>query len=244
MKKKSFFDLAFLIPYASLNFPSIRDFLKTVRSKFPRETLIEIQLFSWIGSKSLGLLFRFNFEEFVPNYFQLFLNWARKIQVEILELEKFSETERKLMLESLVLTSDVKFNGSYDLSHALDMIEERFKRVELVRNEPRQIAKMRVKFTTEDAFYKEYSINLSSGGMFIKTKVKFPLNSKLEVSFELPNKEEIKVVAKIIHLVDEEKAKLIPGMAEGFGIRFLEFLEDGDKKLKDYFETILKKNKM
>jgi type IV pilus assembly protein PilZ len=233
------YDFAFIVSQAAPKFPKIREFLNAARAKFSPEELSEIQLYSWIEIKSLGILFRFNFQDYRANYLQWFAAWERDLQLRFIELEKLSEKERTNIVEKFSRTSDMKFTGSYDFDLAVNIIERKLKTVEDLRKEPRLGTRMKVVFNTEDSFYKEYSTNLSFGGMFIKSKKKPPLRTRLEIAFSLPNKDEVRVEAEVIHIVDAEKSENL-NCEEGFGVRFVEFLDDGKKKLKDYYDKLTK----
>lgn len=230
---------AFIVAQDAPKFPKIREFVNAARAKFSPEELSEIQLYSWIEIKSLGILFKFNFQDYRANYLQWFAVWEKELNLRFIELEKLGEKERNDVLDKFSRTSDMKFTGSYDFDMAINMIEAKLKIVEDLRKEPRLGTRMKVVFNTEDSFYKEYSTNLSFGGMFIRSKKKPPLRTRMEITFGLPNKVEITVVAEVIHIVDAEKSENI-NCEEGFGVRFVEFMNDGKKKLKDYYDKLTK----
>jgi len=234
-----YFGFAYIVAQAAPTFPRIKEFLNAARAKFSPEELSEIQLYSWIEIKSLGIVFRFNFQDYRASYLQWFAVWEKELKLRFIELEKVGEKERTDILDKFSRTSDMKFTGAYDFDLAVSIIEAKLKTAENLRKEPRLGTKLKVVFNTEDSFYKEYSTNLSFGGMFIRSKKKPPLRTRLEISFGLPNKEEINLVAEVIHIVDAEKSENL-NCEEGFGVRFVEFLDDGKKKLKDYYDKLTK----
>ena len=241
MTENTHIDLGLIIPNAAIKLLKIKNFISALEKKFPEEILAEIQLFSWVGSNTLGMLIRFNSNGLHSSYSQWFTLWAKKLRMEILELEKFGEKERKAMLIKFELTSDIKFTGSYNMEQALRTIGGRFKEIRSVRKKPRHPIKVNVNFKTADAFFKEYSENISYGGMFIRGNAKLPLRSRLEVNFTLPNRMNIKALAEIIHIVKKDKRKSLgSNHVEGFGIQFIQFLENGDKKMKHYFDKLSK----
>ncbi|MCX5859279.1 MAG: PilZ domain-containing protein [Proteobacteria bacterium] len=240
MEELKFFEFAFIVPHLTINFPAIRDFLKQAGSKFSRESLREIQLHTWVGSDSLGILFRFDPAKFHPGYFKWFLPWKNKFSADLIEMEKLGEAGRDLLIDKRNLTSDIKFVGAYDLPHALDIIANRLQGIKGVRKAPRIPARVKVSFRTERVFKKEYSENISYGGMFIQGKSDLPLHSRLEVILELPNREEVKVISEIVHIVTADQLKLSNGArAGGFGVQFVNFVGDGEKKLREYYESLL-----
>ena len=239
MPDKRFFEFAFVVPHLTMNFPTIKEFLGSVRLEFPPEILNEVQLFTWIGSDSLGILFRYDFRSFKPSYFQWFVTWKERLQADVIEMENIGEAGRDLLMDKCNRTSDIKFVGVYDLDHALEVIKDRLKGIKGVRKFPRIQTQVKVKFKTAEAFVREYADNISFGGMFIKGKTNLPLRSKIEIIFELPNREEIRAIAEIVHVVTEDRIKLINGdRVEGYGIQFVEFLDDGEEKLWKYFESL------
>jgi Tfp pilus assembly protein PilZ len=240
MEELKFFEFAFIVPHLTINFPAIRDFLKQASSKFSRESLREIQLYTWLGGDSLGILFRFDPAKFHPGYLKWFIPWKNKFSADLIEMEKLGEAGRDLLMDKCNRTSDVKFGGAYDLPHALDIIADRLQSIKGVRKAPRIPARVKVSFKTDRAFKKEYSENISYGGMFIQGKSDLPLHSRLEVILELPNREEAKVIAEIVHIVTVDKIKLVNGnRTEGFGVQFINFVGDGEKKLREYYESLL-----
>lgn len=239
MKEKRVFELAFIIQNSFLNLDQIKEFLKTAKAHFSKESILEIQIFSWIGSNTIGILFRFDFDEFRPSFFQWFQPWIAKLKMEVVELEKLGIEQKNAFINKCMITTDIKFTGTYELFEALDVIEERFKETKTVRKSSRIPYKIKVTFKSEDAFYKEYSENISYGGMFIVGKTNLPLRSRIEITFVLPDKEEIKAIAEIIHIISKEEKKVINGNAiEGFGVQFVEYIGDGKDKLKKYFEDM------
>lgn len=240
MEELKFFEFAFVIPHLSINFPVIREFLNQAGSKFPRESLREIQLYTWLGGDSLGVLLRFDSAKFHPGYSKWLLPWKNKFQADLIEMEKLGEDGRNLLMDKCNLTSDIKFVGDFDLPHALDIIAERLQEIRGVRKAPRIPARVKVRFKTKQAFKKEYSENISYGGMFIQGKIDLPPRSRLKVILELPNRQEVKIIAEIVHIVTVDKIKLINGnRAEGFGVQFINFIGDGEKKLREYYESLL-----
>lgn len=234
-----YFGFAYIVAQAAPVFPRIKEFLNAARAKFSPEELSEIQLYSWIEIKSLGILFRFNFQDYRTGYLQWFSVWEKELHLRYIELEKLGEKERADILGKFSRTSDMKFTGTYDFDLAVGIIEAKLKTAEDLRKEPRLGTRLKVVFNTEDSFYKEYSTNLSFGGMFVRSKKKPPLRTRLEISFGLPSKEEITAVAEVIHVVDAEKSEGL-NCEEGFGVRFVEFMDDGKKKLKDYYDQLTK----
>ncbi|MCX5858346.1 MAG: PilZ domain-containing protein [Proteobacteria bacterium] len=237
---REFFEIAFIIPFASRVFPQIKSFLKTARTRFKQEELPQLHIFSWIGGNSVGVVFRFSYEHFVPSMIKWFAGWIQELRMEIIELENFGRQEKEAVLKKFEMTSDVKFTGNYNLDHALNEVEGRFSRLVGMRREQRLPVRLTVKFRTGKALEREYSENISYGGMFIRGRTDLPLRTKLEVVFKLPGTEqEIKAVAEVVHIVSQEKVDMIDGdRVPGSGVHFIEFIGDGEEKLRRYIEQI------
>jgi len=237
---KEFFEIAFVIPFASRAFPEIRSFLKAARNHFKADELPELHLFSWIGGNSMGVIFRFSFQNFLPSMTKWFARWLKDLRMEVIEFENFSQPEKEALLKRFEMTSDMKFTGKYNLDHALNEIEGRFSRLVGMRREHRLPVRLTVKFRTGKALAREYSENISHGGMFIRGRADLPLRTRLEVVFKLPGtEEEIKAVAEVVHIVSQEKVDMIDGdRVPGCGVQFIEFIGDGEKKLRRYLEKM------
>ncbi len=237
---KPFFEIALIIPFASQVFPKIRTFLKTARTRFKQDELPQLHLFSWVGGNSVGVVFRFSYDKFVPSMLKWFATWIQELKIEIIELENFGKPEKEAILKRFEMTSDVKFTGNYNLDHALDEIEGRFSRLTGMRRENRLPVRLTVKFRTGQALEREYTENISYGGMFIRGRADLPLRTKLEVVFKLPGtEEEVKAVAEVVHIVSQEKVDMIDGdRVPGSGVHFIEFIGDGEEKLRRYIEQM------
>ncbi len=237
---KPFFEIALIIPFASRVFPKIREFLKIARTRFKQDELPELHIFSWVGGNSVGVVFRFGYENFVPSMLKWFATWIQELKIEIIELENFGKPEKEAILKRFEMTSDVKFTGNYNLDHALDEIEGRFSRLTGMRRENRLPVRLTVKFRTGQALEREYTENISYGGMFIRGRADLPLRTKLEVVFKLPGtEEEVKAVAEVVHIVSQEKVDLIDGdRVPGSGVHFTKFIGDGEERLRRYIEQM------
>ena len=242
---KEFYEIAYIIPYIAKSFNSVRDFLKSARSNFPLEDLPEIQLYNWIGSGSLGVVFRFRFGSFIPSMLQWFNPWIKDLEIDVIELESFNIKEREGILKKFDLTSDAKFTGNYDLNRALEAIKGRASPIKSVRKEQRLAARLKVRFKSAQEFVDEYTENISFGGMFIQGKTDISLKSRIEVILVLPDSDkEVKAIAEVVHIVTDEMVGLLSGdRVPGFGVQFIEILDDGEKLIREYVKGLAKRPK-
>ena len=241
---KKFFEIIFIISGISRQFPHVRDFLTGARKRYAADELVEIQLYNWMGGDSLGVLLRFDFLTFVPSRLKWCDPWIKKLGLEVIEAEKFGPPEREALMKKFVLTSDMKFSGSYNLDHALGIIESRYSRTRGVRKEKRFSRRIQVSFRTEKDLVREYTENISYGGMFIRGKTDIPLRSRIEIEFKLPGQGGVvKAIGEVVHVVSVEKASLINGdVVPGCGVHFVKFEGDGEEKLRNFIEKVAKKD--
>lgn len=243
MSDRKFFEIIFIVPSVSKQLPEVRQLLVQARSRYPSEELVEIQIYNWIGGDSLGIMLRFDFLSFVPSRLKWFDSWIRKLRLEVIELERFGPPERDALIKKFIITSDVKFSGTYDLGHALNEIEGRHRRMRGVRREIRYPRRLRMQFKTANDVVREFTDNISYGGTFIRGKTDLPLRTKLEIELVLPgSKEPVRVIGEVVHVLTVEKANLINGdTVPGCGIQFVEFVGDGEARLKNYIEKVAEK---
>jgi len=101
-------------------------------------------------------------------------------------------------------------------------------------------AKVEVEYKSFDQFYKEYTKNISKGGIFIKTENILRPQDVLEISLIVPNREQpLKVVGEIVHVItaaEAEQHSWDPGM----GVQFVDFEEGAHQALKDYVASVYK----
>lgn len=78
-----------------------------------------------------------------------------------------------------------------------------------------------------------YTVNISAGGMYIKTKGPFPVGSKVVISFPLEKGSPIHLKGVVAN-IKREIGKQPPGM----GIEFKEVSEDERKRLRDFVKKV------
>ena len=98
------------------------------------------------------------------------------------------------------------------------------------RQYERRPISMQVKYRNLDSFFSEYSISLSHGGIFIKTRRPLPRGSEVEIEFELDDKKRsFKTAGRVVRVI-------FPGEDEdepaGMGVEFKP-LSEMDRALVD-----------
>lgn len=81
---------------------------------------------------------------------------------------------------------------------------------------------LQVEYRTTGAFLVAYSVNLSSGGIFLEAEEPLPIGSRLRLHFAVPGCDELEVEGEVAWVRHETS----PGVPRGMGIRFVEPLED------------------
>jgi uncharacterized protein (TIGR02266 family) len=85
------------------------------------------------------------------------------------------------------------------------------------RRTPRRVCELELEFTEETQFYTGLTQDISEGGVFIATYRLFPIGSRLELSFELPDGTKINTWGRVRWLREESPHGSRPGMGVEFG---------------------------
>lgn len=105
------------------------------------------------------------------------------------------------------------------------------------RKNPRIFLKTRIVFKpfgSKEEFSTDYSVNLSTTGIFIVTVPGFDIGSVLELHFSLPNsKKIIKVNGKVVW---KSATKSGEKNLTGLGIEFLNIDSESEQIITDYIE--------
>jgi len=98
------------------------------------------------------------------------------------------------------------------------------------RRHERKPISMQVRYKSLDTFFYDYALNISHGGIFIKTRKPLPRGSEVDIEFEIPDSPRPfrtrGKVARVIASADDEYEP------EGMGIEF-EPISEEDKTLID-----------
>src|SRR5262245_9597824 len=102
------------------------------------------------------------------------------------------------------------------------------------RQAPRYHVNLDVEFRTAAEFSREYALNISKGGIFIKTKQRPPDNSEVTLKLRLPNGQVIETSARVVHVVDNP-------LSGGVGLAFTRDDPVFNRSLESYLATLQKK---
>lgn len=94
------------------------------------------------------------------------------------------------------------------------------------RSEDRVPMSIRVRYPRRNAFFFEYTRNISHGGMFIATQQPFDIGTRFQFELEVPGEDEtIKLIGEVRWTVEprqiEGMAPSAPDVDAGMGIQFL-----------------------
>ena len=107
--------------------------------------------------------------------------------------------------------------SEYEQGNFLDKFEERL--AEERRKHARKPFFMAVDYATKDRTYKDFIQDISTGGVFIETRMPLHAGQKLAMSFPLPNcKKHVKITGKIVRT-----------NVQGIGVKFLLMEQIGKK---------------
>jgi len=110
------------------------------------------------------------------------------------------QTGRKISKMSSMKKHEADFNGADRRKH------------------PRKEVWIEIHYQHLDDFFYDYAINLSRGGMFIKTAKPIAIGTEIKLRFTIPgHKEVIETRGKIVRVVKPDHG---PGHAPGMGIEF------------------------
>ena len=97
------------------------------------------------------------------------------------------------------------------------------------RKHKRYPVTLKISYTNLDTFFYDYAVNISRGGVYIKTGEPLPVGSSVKLNFEVPGTEaEIETQGKVVRTVRQGKGSFEP---PGMGIKF-------DSLKKEYVELI------
>ncbi|MBI3182463.1 MAG: TIGR02266 family protein [Myxococcales bacterium] len=81
------------------------------------------------------------------------------------------------------------------------------------RRASRFSAALEVEFAGAADFVREYAANISKGGVFVRTRCRFPLHSEVQLRIRLPDGQVLETAAEVVHLEESTEGG-------GLGLRF------------------------
>jgi uncharacterized protein (TIGR02266 family) len=106
-----------------------------------------------------------------------------------------------------------------------------------LRREPRCSAKIKVSYGADDSTLTDYTVNLSSGGLFLAAAEQLPLGTMLQINFALPNTaDKVQCKAKVVWLNSSDDI-VNQGLPPGMGVQFVDMTLTSMDAIRDYIKT-------
>ena len=105
------------------------------------------------------------------------------------------------------------------------------------RAAPRVERALSLVFKDREAFFKAYTGNVSSGGLFIKTETPLIVGDQLSLKLQLPGAADpLQIRCEVVWARKKQESQ--PGRPAGMGVRFLKISERDNRILKQYLSSI------
>jgi len=100
------------------------------------------------------------------------------------------------------------------------------------RSSPRAPTKIEVMFREYGAFVKVYMLNVSKGGIFVKTEDPFPLDSPIHLRLILPSETTpLEIEGRVVWINPKGRKNAFP---KGMGIQFVKMDDTARGKLDEF----------
>lgn len=97
------------------------------------------------------------------------------------------------------------------------------------RAHPRQRITIRVQYKNIERLREDWAENISFGGMFIRSDNPLPIQTPVEISLTLPDREKtLMLAAEVVRTIDRREAEQ-RGLKPGFALEFLDFFKIRDE---------------
>jgi Tfp pilus assembly protein PilZ len=96
-----------------------------------------------------------------------------------------------------------------------------------MRENPRKICMVKVKYEVENRSFKSYIIDISKVGVFIESNDRFPVGQKIKITFNLPN----------YHIDFQLNGGVVRSGPRGIGVKFYNLAPDQEESILKYIES-------
>lgn len=104
------------------------------------------------------------------------------------------------------------------------------------RSEPRVEARLQVRFGSGDEILTDYSVNISTGGIFLETTTPLAQATALQLEFSLPTRPEAIRCNGRVAWVNHPDFPSKPGMPAGIGVQLLDLPLDELHAIRDFIK--------
>lgn len=111
------------------------------------------------------------------------------------------------------------------------------------RLHPRTQIQIEVNYRSLDALYENPVLDISQGGMFIRTESPLPLGTEISLEFVIPGQDQTIQSKGLVVWRHESTHSRISSQKPGMGIRFIQMEPQDLKRIKAYVEQILGEKK-
>ncbi len=106
------------------------------------------------------------------------------------------------------------------------------------RASPRATTKIEIVFKESGAFYKAYMLNVSRGGLFIKTDSPLALETSVLLLLKIPSETEtMEIEGRVVWVNPKSRKNSFP---KGMGIQFVQMKSEDEEKIKSFVEEHFK----
>lgn len=119
-----------------------------------------------------------------------------------------------------------------------EFVVSAFEKAQNIRADTRYGKTLKIIFETRKELVQKYTQDISQGGIYVKSDDAPPFDSEQKIKLIISeNMLMIDAVGKVVHIVTPEMAEQ-HGLNPGFGIQFIRFEDDGQKKLTEYISSL------
>jgi len=105
------------------------------------------------------------------------------------------------------------------------------------RSDPRYLARIAIfNGPYQKELVTDYSVNMSTGGLFIETQKILPIDTQLMVKFKLPDKESIITCKSRVAWTNEPPLLKKPSLPPGMGIQFVDLSLDDMHAIRQFLD--------
>jgi uncharacterized protein (TIGR02266 family) len=106
------------------------------------------------------------------------------------------------------------------------------------RSSPRATTKIEILFKEPRAFVKAYMLNVSNGGLFVKTENPLPLDTPVILLVKLPeDNDTMEIEGRVVWINSKGRKDSFP---KGMGIQFIKMQPEYNQKIDNFVKKHLK----
>jgi uncharacterized protein (TIGR02266 family) len=106
-----------------------------------------------------------------------------------------------------------------------------------IRHEPRCSAKLKVSYGADNSALTDYTVNLSTGGLFLAAAKQLPLGTTLSISFTLPDNDEPVCCKALVVWLNKSDDLVKQDLPPGMGVQFVDMTLSSMDEIRNYIKT-------